>query len=222
MGNGGKIFRATGEAPRLIGGRHGVCRMASLVFALRCLALPVDAIASIEGDDQSGSAGVSVEVLAQIKGRCGISGDTALLSQVPRIDQAVTLTFPFKIDCNAPFAIGASSLHGGLLKDDGDAAKSRGFAVLKQYQVSLSVETNDDVIRSQKCTSKQLSVDDRARGCEFFGIAPGQGLSSKQRIAIDRNGAVTVLWDSGDGENGRRLAAGHYRDTITVVVGVRT
>jgi hypothetical protein len=194
----------------------------SLALALGSLLSANCAMAAVEHEGDSGSGQVSVEVAATVTERCGISGDATQLIQMPRIDHAATLVFPFKIDCNAPFAIGASTLHGGLLMTGGESAAAKGFAVVKQYDVSLSVDTDIDTLRSANCSARQLSVEGNGQGCEFFGTTPGQGLSSKRRTAIDRNGLVTVHWNDGDIEHGRRLAAGQFKDVITVVVGVRT
>lgn len=176
--------------------------------------------ALVEQGGEGGNGKVAIEISAKVAERCGISGGAQEAGLAPRIDQAQSLTFPFRIDCNAPFAIGASSLHGGLLKVGDNSAAKQGFAVLKQYDVSLAVETNGDALRSQSCSSRMLDTSGDGKKCELFGRAPGEGLSSQRRIATDRNGTVTVRWNGDDSENGRRLAAGQYQDVITVVVGV--
>ena len=109
--------------------RHGaggrlVRRVAPLALAL---AFSSTARAEVEGAEQAGEGRIQIDVSAQVRGHCGISGNLTKQTEVARIDQSATLTFPFKINCNAPFAIGANSRHGGLLKIDGDADKAKGF-----------------------------------------------------------------------------------------------
>lgn len=191
-------------------------------IVLSLVSLPsVASAATNDGASKFDEAQVAIEITARVKERCGISGDAAQAVQNPRIDQPQSLTFPFRIDCNAPFAIGANSLHGGLLKIGDETAARQGFAVLKPYDVSLTVETDGDALRSQPCNSRLLDASGDGQKCAFFGRAPGEGLSSQQRIAPDRNGTVTVRWNGDADENGRRLAAGEYQDVITVVVGVQ-
>ena len=197
-------------------------RAAPVLLALGALVSSQAAFADVDTMSRSDSAKVDIEVSARVKDRCGVSSNTAHNADVARIDQSTTLTFAFKIDCNAPFAIGASSRHGGLQKVGAAPETSNGFAIVKPYDVNLVVDTDSDTMRSAKCASGLLSASGTGRGCEFFGTTAGQGMSSRQRTAIGRDGTVTVHWNDGDMENGRRLAAGQYQDVITVIVGVRT
>lgn len=192
------------------------------LLALVALLAPQSAFAEVTDRGRSDGAKVDIEVTARVKERCGVSSNATRSTDAARIDQSTTLTFSFKIDCNAPFAIGASSRHGGLQKVGADPRTTNGFAIVKPYDVNLVVETDSDTMRSNRCASTAIAADGSGRGCEFFATAAGQGLSSRHRTAIGRDGTVTVHWGNGDIENGRRLAAGQYQDVITVIVGVRT
>lgn len=203
-------------------GSSSFVRLSSAVLAIGALLAPHAAMADDDGIGKSNGSRVDIEVSAKVKERCGISSDASRSTDTARIDQATTLTFAFRIDCNAPFAIGASSRHGGMQKIGADAKSANGFAIVKPYDVNLIVETDADTMRSAKCASNQLAAAGPSKGCDFFGTTAGQGMSSRQRTAIGRDGTVTVHWGDGDIENGRRLAAGQYQDVITVVVGVRT
>jgi len=221
-------MRGLPEAKQETGFRSATCKGRSLagsltvLTAMAAMLTPQAAFADVSSNARSDGAKVDIEVTARVKERCGISGNTAHNAEGARIDQSTTLTFAFRIDCNAPFAIGASSRHGGLQKVGADPRTANGFATIKPYNVNLVVDTDADTMRSARCASSSLAADGSGRGCEFFGTTAGQGLSSRQRTAIGRDGTVTVQWDNGDIENGRRLAAGQYQDVITVVVGVRT
>lgn len=165
---------------------------------------------------------LSIEVTASVTERCGISSDSSsAIAATPDLDVATTLRFGFRLDCNAPFRIGVSSRNGALLLDAQSNSENGedGFSRRKDYDVALDVATDGDPIRTEECAASALTSI--GGGCDFYGRDPGEGTSSGQRTAIDRSGAVIVKWQGGGDQTPRR-AAGIYRDTITVVVGVRS
>lgn len=170
---------------------------------------------------------IRIDVTAKIAEHCGISRDTSAAdSIVPDLDKAQQLRFPFKIDCNTPFAIGVSSQNGALrlLGNGADAARGDngqlpdGFSGEKAYSVSLIVTTDGSQMVSEACSSRMLTG--RNGKCEFYGREAGSGLSSGRRTAIRREGAMLVSWTGG--EDAVRRAAGAYQDILTVVVGPRS
>lgn len=170
---------------------------------------------------------IRIDITATIVERCGISRDaSAADASAPDMDKAQQLRFPFKIDCNTPFAIGVSSQNGALRLSESDSAarsavdgrSADGFANEKAYDVALNVETDGAPMQSDACSSRTLTG--KGGKCAFYGTESGSGLSSGKRTAINRQGALTVSWKAGD--DGVRRAAGSYRDTLTVVVGPRT
>jgi spore coat protein U-like protein len=173
--------------------------------------------------DAPTSDSLSIAVTATIAPKCGIGPSGAAAGSVPDLEQAQTLNFDFKLDCNSPFAIGVSSQHGALrLKSTQNlnaGTDSQGFSLEKEYQVALSVQTDAGSLEGGSCGSKALK--DGTGSCSFYGVSPGSGLSSGQRTAIDRTGTITVSWPASSGSDPRR-AAGEYQDTITIVVGVKS
>lgn len=191
-------------------------RGCALIFAVSC------AIPQVMAEDT-----VRIDVTATIAEHCGISRDASSVdSIVPDLDKAQLLRFPFKIDCNTPFAIGVSSQNGALRRRENnvdamrdiDGQLSDGFSSEKAYSVSLVVATDGAQMLSENCTSRSLTG--RGGKCEFYGREAGTGMSSGRRTAIRREGAMIVSWVGG--EDSVRRAAGTYQDTLTVVVGPRT
>lgn len=184
------------------------------------LLMPVRAFAA---DD----AQVKIDVTATVSERCGISRDAeGAPAVVPNLETAQSMRFGFDIDCNTPFVIGVSSENGALvLTSDAKPTTPQlassvlddGFASRKLYDVALAIDTDGDSIKTDTCSSADLTGGGR---CAFYGREAGSGQSSGKRTAIRRKGAVLVSWQANDGK--ARRAAGLYRDTLTIVVGPRS
>ena len=82
-------------------------RGCALIFAVSC------AVPQVMAEDT-----VRIDVTATIAEHCGISRDASSVdSIVPDLDKAQLLRFPFKIDCNTPFAIGVRFRGQSLTRD---------------------------------------------------------------------------------------------------------
>ena len=166
---------------------------------------------------------LKVDISAQVVGRCGIEANGARTNDAARIDQPSVITFNFQLDCNTPFRIGLAAKNGGMRLDGAAPGENdaQGFAIVKPYDVALSFGTDQaGQVDAGSCAAAAISAAQPA--CAFYGAAPGAGFSPGELItAIQKDGTLAVSWKGEDGDT-VRLAAGDYRDVITVVVGPRT
>ncbi|MBU1385710.1 MAG: hypothetical protein KJ916_12775 [Alphaproteobacteria bacterium] len=160
----------------------------------------------------------SVEVLvsAVIPERCGFSPAVRSASPSADLEQAQTLNFVLPLDCNTPFAVGISGEHGGLLNLTSAPDRS-GYAFTKTYGVRLTLRTSEGEVRSERCLSTDIMI---GGSCAFASDQPGRGLGSGSGVAAPGDVTLTIDWPDQSTLN-RRLAAGDYSDTITLVVGAR-
>ena len=189
-------------------------------LALVARLIVVGAPASLFAVSAHAADTVTIDVAATVAERCGIAAGE-LPRTIPDLDEATTLRFEFRLDCNTPFRLGVSTANGALVLDGVRAigGNDDGFSRRKDYSVALDMNTDGDAIRTEDCAASALvSI---AGNCRFYGREPGEGMSSGRRTAIRRDGAIVVKWNAGAYDTPRR-AAGTYRDTITVVVGVRS
>lgn len=161
---------------------------------------------------------ITIDVNADIAPRCGFIGASPLSATAPRdLEDAAQLRFRLKLDCNTPFSFGVTAANGALLNQDA-LNDGSGFAFAKTYYLSVGIDTDRGVIASERCASSELIVGGT---CSFASTEAGQGLSSRNGIAIDRDATLQVEWPD-QRELTRRLAPGRYRDTLILVVGPRT
>ena len=101
------------------------------------------------------------------------------------------------------------------------ANDAQGFGIVKPYDVALSFATDQaGQVDAGSCAAAALNAAQPS--CSFYGAAPGTGFSPGEFVtAIRKDGSLAVSWKGEDGDT-VRLAAGDYRDVITVVVGPRT
>jgi hypothetical protein len=166
---------------------------------------------------------LKIDIEASIGERCGISALGAKSKDAGRIDTANSVSFNFKLDCNTPFRIGVAAQNGAmqlvsayaLATDLGD------FATHKGYIAGLSFNTDQDgLVDAGECDSVKLSA--AQPDCVFYSAQPGKGFSAGRRsTAIGTEGALTIRWSGSEGDT-RRLVAGTYEETLTIVVGPRT
>jgi len=195
---------------------------------LCCSAIPGVAVAKAPDTDT-----LKIRLEASIAERCGIAALGANDKDGGRIDRPSTISFNFRLDCNTPFRIGVSADQGALaLVDTGNDGKlvraanangltAEGFATRKSYVANLQFATDQDgMVDAGDCDSNDLTA--RKGDCQFFGNRAGSGFSpGRKSTAIGREGSLTVRW-RGEEEQSVRLAAGDYKETLTIVVGPRT
>ena len=162
--------------------------------------------------------GVDITVSGIIPERCGFArlAPPLLRSVTPDLETAQTLSFSLPLDCNTPFAVGVTADHGKLVNTT-SAPDGSGYAFDKAYGVRLTLETSAGEVRSGRCPSDQIVAGGT---CAFASDQPGRGLGSGTGIATSGSVIMTIDWPDQSTLN-RRLAAGDYSDTITVVVGAR-
>ena len=191
-----------------------------LFFAWAIAAIPLSAHAASPHQQESV---LKIDITAQVVGRCGIEAVGSRTNDGARIDQPSTVTFNFQLDCNTPFRIGLAAQNGGLRLDGAAprASEAQGFGILKPYDVALSFAT-DQAGQVNVGTCAAAGLNPAQPACLFYGTSPGAGFSPGEFVtAIQKAGSLAVTWKGEDGD-AVRLAAGSYRDVITVVVGPRT
>jgi hypothetical protein len=160
---------------------------------------------------------LTVELTTEVPPRCGfVGGSLSGQGSTPDLDQSARFDIRIKLDCNTPFAFGVVADRGKLTNLDASPDGSS-YAFAKPYRVSVALDTDRGTIRSDRCVSTDLVSGGQ---CSFAADAPGAGLSSRRGISINRDAVLTVEW-ADQSTAGNRLAAGRYRDTLTLVVGPR-
>lgn len=160
---------------------------------------------------------VAIDVTAEINERCGFTANGPAGIDAPRdLEDAASLSIKVGLDCNTPYALGITSANGALVNLDASDDGS-GFAFSKSYRVAVALETDKGIVRSERCRSRELSVDGN---CDFASVRAGKGLKSGRGISVGRDAVITIDWPA-QSTLPRRLAAGRYRDTLILVVGPR-
>ena len=163
------------------------------------------------------SDSVDIDIAATIRARCGFHAGTPASVDAPRdLETAAHLSVAVGLDCNTPYAIGVTSEHGALINTDASDDGS-GYAFRKRYNVSVALETDRGMVRSEPCNSDALVA---GGDCSFASSVSGRGFGSGRGISVGRNAIITVDWPSQTALP-RRLAAGRYQDTLILVVGPR-
>lgn len=166
---------------------------------------------------QARTDSIAIDVVARIKDRCGFAGNAPANVTAPRdLESAADFSLAVGLDCNTPYALGVTSQHGALTNTDATDDGS-GYAFSKTYRVSVALETDKGIVRSGRCVSSDMADGGR---CIFASLVPGRGLKSDAGISVGRNAVITIDWPA-QGLSQPRLAAGHYKDTLILVVGPR-
>lgn len=182
-------------------------------FVLLALAAGLAVSTPVAAQDSS----VDILVSGAIPERCGFARlAPAQRSITPDLETAQTLSFSMPLDCNTPFAVGVTAERGALTnitsRPDGS-----GYAFSKVYGVRMTLDTSAGAVQSARCASTEIVA---GGSCAFASDQPGRGLGSGGGIAAPGGVTLTIDWPDQAGLS-RRLAAGDYSDTITVVVGAR-
>lgn len=160
---------------------------------------------------------IAIDVVARIKDRCGFAANAPNSVSAPYdLESAADFSLAVGLDCNTPYALGVTSQHGALTNAD-PTDDGSGYAFSKTYRVSVALETDKGIVRSGRCVSSDMADGGR---CAFASLVPGRGLKSEAGISVGRNAVITIDWPA-QGTSQPRLAAGHYKDTLILVVGPR-
>jgi spore coat protein U-like protein len=166
---------------------------------------------------QAQTESLEIDISAQIVARCGFApGSNGAITAPQDLEEAASLATRIRLDCNTPYALGVTAVRGALVNLDA-ADDGSGFAFSKTYGVSIALDTDRGIIRSDRCSSADLIS---GGSCAFAGSAAGEGLESGSGISIGRDATITVDWQAQPALR-RRLAPGRYRDTLILVVGPR-
>lgn len=157
---------------------------------------------------------LEVVVSAEIPTRCGFAETSRASDLSGDLDRSHVASVRLSLDCNAPYAITARSVNGGLAHVD-QADDGSGYAFDKPYGLSLSLETDRGRVQGERCASSNLVAG--GAGC---ALSSATGLTSGEGVSIGRDAVVIIDWSDQDDQN-RRLAAGKYSDTIILEIGAR-
>lgn len=160
-------------------------------------------------------ATLTISLIGTIGSQCGFSSAPPTNAMLNDLTQANSLTLNFSLECNAGFAVGVSSQNGGLKNSGVTGVLANGFTDLLDYKVALQYQTDLGTV-SGHCDAASLAA--ASPTCNFYGTAPGQGLSSGDGVAAGTPGSMTLSWTP---PPNKKIAAGKYGDTITVTVGTR-
>jgi spore coat protein U-like protein len=207
-------------------GRKNVRARNTIVVSLLGKALAFCAFSFASGAAAASVETVKLDISASIPARCGLIDLAKAPLTAADLTQDASMTLPFKVDCNQPFVIRMSSSNGGMrYLGEGD---SFGFMTFKPYEVALDVGLSGGSSLSRSCGSTALNPSSAAAagegmgvGCEFYGTAFRTGLSSGDAIAASDAGpsSLKISWR---GASIRRMRAGSYQDTLTIVVEPRS
>lgn len=186
-------------------------------FERRLAAMFAVAGLTISGPSLAHSGPIEVELAAEIPPRCGFAeGNVRAPSGTADLEKQGRLTLRLRLDCNTPYAIGVVAEAGALTNLDA-LPDGSGYAFSKQYALTLQLDTDQGKRTSSECTSPDLVA---GGACPFASSAPGSGFSSGEGISVNRDATLLIEWpDQRMLRN--RLAAGRYRDTVTLVIGAR-
>jgi len=182
--------------------------MACAAWLLSAGAAAASSTTTIVGDPQT----LTVDVTGQVAGHCGFSTPPADHPVLGDLSAAGSLTVSFAVNCNTPFRVRAASANGGLKTS---SAAADGFANLLDYSLELQLGTDAGGLDAT-CNADALVSG--AGGCAFYGASAGEGLSSGQGVSLNATGALKFDWTTAP----RRLVAGAYSDTLTIVVEARS
>lgn len=185
-------------------------RLAGLGAAIAPLLAPLPSLA------QPGES-VEVVISAIVPQRCRFGAPPRVEAPTLDLDSAQAFELVLPIDCNTPFAVAVRAEHGRLVNVS-SAPDGSGYDFDKVYGVRLALRTDQGLVRSERCPSTEIARDGL---CAFAEDRPGEGLSSGPGLALPGEATLAIDW-SGQAAEGRRLAAGDYRDTITLTLGART
>lgn len=167
---------------------------------------------------------IRIDVTAAIAPHCSVAATGARSNSDARLDVATSVAYGFSLDCNTPFRIGMAAQHGGLRLAGAPAGAHDldGFAILKDYTVALSFDTDQHgVVDAGRCDASTLAT--AAGACAFYAAQSGEGFSpGRFTTAMHRAGTIAVGWTGEEMAGNARLAAGRYQDVLTIVVGPRT
>lgn len=162
------------------------------------------------------SGPIEIELAAEIPPRCGFEGDVRVPPGRADLEKAGHLVFRVKLDCNTPYAIGVVAEAGALTNLDALPDGSE-YAFSKQYALALKLDTDQGERISGECYSPDLVA---GGACPFASSAPGSGFGSGEGISVNRDATILIKWPD-QRTLSNRLAAGRYRDTVTLVIGAR-
>jgi hypothetical protein len=160
---------------------------------------------------------IAIDISATIPARCGFATSTPeAVSSTRDLELAANLSLRLGLDCNAPYALGVVAERGTLVNRDA-APDGSGYAFEKDYRVSVVLETDRGLVRSERCGSRDLTP---GGACSFAATQAGEGLKSGRGISINRDAILKIEWPD-QSPSAPRLAAGRYRDTLILIVGAR-
>ena len=188
--------------------RRGAVLLACAAWLLAAGAAAAASTTTLVGDPQT----LTVDVTGEVAGRCGFSTPPADQPVLGDLATAGSLTLNFAVDCNTPFRVRAVSANGGLKTS---SATGDGFTNLLDYSLRLQLGTDAGGLDA---TCNADALVSAAGGCPYYGAAAGEGLSSGQGVSLNSSGALKFDWTTAP----RRLVAGTYSDTVTIVVEARS
>lgn len=159
------------------------------------------------------STELEIHVRGRVSARCEVATSPTGLDRVDMGGRGQTRGV-FGIDCNTPFIFRVRSEHGGFA---GDAGLS-GVQPLAPYQMQVELGTDQGRQNLGWCNAAALS-ESPTGACAFASSATEGGWSSRDAVAINETGAVTLRWDAPPEGEAR---AGAYRDTIIIELEVRS
>jgi len=169
--------------------------------------LPSAATAADAPPDMLGApVSLTLDLTGKVPSRCGFVTAPATSANLGDLTVAGNIALPFKLDCNAPYAIKVRSDHGALARV-GQAPAGSPFPITLDYVVGLTVATDLAPVSGQ-CAVSTLS----SQACSWSA-----GLSSGDGVSIGTNGSLTVSWTA----PAQTRLAGQYQDQITLTVEVR-
>jgi hypothetical protein len=159
---------------------------------------------------------LKLSVVGHIRSHCGFAAMPPSSVTMNDLLQGGSLELDFRLDCNSGFAVGISSSNGGLKRNTaGEDLHVAGFATSLDYDVGLAYQTDLGTV-SGHCPASSLASSSPA--CAFYGAGASQGLASRNGVAVDAPGSLTLTWQP---PSHARLIAGSYKDTITITVGAQ-
>ena len=188
--------------------RRGAVLMACAAWLLGAGAAAASSPTTQVGDPQA----VTIDVTGTVAERCGFSTPPTSQAALGDLTSPGTLSLPFTVDCNTPFRIRAMSSNGGLKTHSPGAA---GFTNTLDYNLQLQLSTDAGAL-SATCDAGALAGG--GGDCAYYGNCAGQGLSSGEGVALKAPAALKFDWTPPP----KRLVAGTYTDTVTIVVEARS